>query len=547
MKSRIIMFAMAAVALLAVGCQKENGDGLRLIAEGYNSGTKVAVDGNTSTWVDGDMVLINGKEASVSVSGSNATVNLGEGNGVDAPFYGVYPAGIYTSNSGASYTLTLPASYTYSASAGVQHLASPMVGYTENSTSMTFKHLTAAVTVQVVNYHYDYSIVVDSIEVVSNSYKLNGEMTVSIVSDITVDPVATDDASLKSVKMLMGSGLTVAVGDSTAVQVPVLPVGDGNKFTVTVWVHRADQASIAVQLTREQTTGGSLLRANLGYARYTIGGPFSVSATKKVVFSKGNLQYQASTNTFSFASSQYSFIGSTEGNTSDTTSRKTQSYLIDLYGWATSGYNGLYAYYRYPMLETSTPANNSRFGDGTSSNLNSNYDWGRFDVVNGYPVNTWRTLLKAELEYLIGTRSQLISGLPSGTNSSIARYTKATVASKCGVLFFPDYYIHPSGLSIEGSPSYNTVGSGFSTFVVTEEDWSKMELAGVVFLPAAGYGNTWGSGTTVSQPNGGGHYWTATASSTTQAHYLNIAETALGFTTANKGFAKAVRLVRDVE
>ena len=41
-------------------------------------------------------------------------------------------------------------------------------------------------------------------------------------------------------------------------------------------------------------------------------GKFSVSATKVVCFSQGNLQYKASTNTWRFAEEQYDFVGDTE-------------------------------------------------------------------------------------------------------------------------------------------------------------------------------------------------------------------------------------------
>lgn len=65
-----------------------------------------------------------------------------------------------------------------------------------------------------------------------------------------------------------------------------------------------------------------------------VDGLFSVSATKKVYFSKGNLQYQASTNTWRFATNQWDRIGS--GNSSISSS---YSGWIDLFGWGTSGYN----------------------------------------------------------------------------------------------------------------------------------------------------------------------------------------------------------------
>lgn len=40
-----------------------------------------------------------------------------------------------------------------------------------------------------------------------------------------------------------------------------------------------------------------------------INGLFSVSATQQVYFSQGNLQYQASTNTWRFAENQWDYVG----------------------------------------------------------------------------------------------------------------------------------------------------------------------------------------------------------------------------------------------
>lgn len=53
-------------------------------------------------------------------------------------------------------------------------------------------------------------------------------------------------------------------------------------------------------------------------AKYGIvNGEFSVSPTNKVYFSKGNLQYQASTNSWRFAERQWNYIGETNQNISD--------------------------------------------------------------------------------------------------------------------------------------------------------------------------------------------------------------------------------------
>ena len=75
-------------------------------------------------------------------------------------------------------------------------------------------------------------------------------------------------------------------------------------------------------------------------------GLFSVSATKQVHFSQGNLQYQASTNTWRFAEHQYDYVGTQTadycgfygGNVSGSDNRNISSTYngwIDLFGWGT--------------------------------------------------------------------------------------------------------------------------------------------------------------------------------------------------------------------
>ena len=61
---------------------------------------------------------------------------------------------------------------------------------------------------------------------------------------------------------------------------------------------------------------------------------FSVSATEQIQFSRGNLQYKASTGTWRFAESQLDFVGNANSAISS-----NNSGWIDLFGWATSGWN----------------------------------------------------------------------------------------------------------------------------------------------------------------------------------------------------------------
>ena len=66
---------------------------------------------------------------------------------------------------------------------------------------------------------------------------------------------------------------------------------------------------------------------------------FAVSENSYVAFAKGNLQYQASTNTWRFADKQYDVIGEENANVSE-----NYDGWIDLFGWGTSGYNNRMPY-----------------------------------------------------------------------------------------------------------------------------------------------------------------------------------------------------------
>lgn len=151
--------------------------------------------------------------------------------------------------------------------------------------------------------------------------------------------------------------------------------------------------------------------------------PFSVSATKQVRFSQGNLQYQASTNTWRFAEHQYDIIGNGNENISP-----TYSGWIDLFGLGTSGYNN-----KYPYI---TSRLNADYVDGDIAN--SNYDWGVYignSIING-ASSSWRTLTNEEWKYLFDTRSDAAS-----------KRGHTIVHGVTGMVLLPDSWTLPTGCS----------------------------------------------------------------------------------------------------
>ena len=224
-----------------------------------------------------------------------------------------------------------------------------------------------------------------------------------------------------------------------------------------------------------------------------IDGLFSVSATKKVFFSMGNLQYKASTGTWRFATNQYDCIGSANSNISS-----SYNGWIDLFGWGTSGYNGKYPY----MTSTSE----YDYGNGNNNISGTNYDWGVYNrISNGGDISgQWRTLTRAEWNYVFKTR----------TTASGRRYAKAQVAGVNGVILLPDDW----NINYYSLYSTNSSNASFSSNVINSSTWiNSLQSHGAVFLPAAGSrkGNVY-----YSDPVGG--YWSSSCSGSDFAYYLHF-------------------------
>ena len=253
---------------------------------------------------------------------------------------------------------------------------------------------------------------------------------------------------------------------------------------------------------------------------------FSVSAGKKVTFSKGNLQYTQSTNIWSFASTQWEVIGTdnviggsgvySDPTVGDCNEGTALADKVDLFGWSTATTN---------------------FGVSTSEDFDdysgSFVDWGRNKIGNDAP-NTWRTLTIDEWSYL--------------------RYDRTNADDLCGVaqvngvnglIFLPDNWVCPSGVSFK-SGFYNNYGvdyyAAYQTFTAAE--WSLLEAAGAVFLPAAGGRG----GSNVYGVQNYGDYWSASEDTGYDDVYnLSFASDEARMYNYNPRFlGLSVRLVKDL-
>ena len=212
-------------------------------------------------------------------------------------------------------------------------------------------------------------------------------------------------------------------------------------------------------------------------------GLFSVSATHQVHFSQGNLQYQASTNTWRFAEHQYDYVGSANSNISP-----IYSGWIDLFGWGT-GIN--------PTLSSSYPEDYGTF-----------VDWGSNAIINGgNTTNLWRTLTSAEWEYLLNTRPGASSKLGSGNINGVG-----------GLIILPDSWTLPSECSFASGFAiinpYHYPDWKHNSYTLAQ--WAQMEAAGAVFLPAAGRRK----GTDFDNVGFHGYYWSSTPYSKNDAYHM---------------------------
>ena len=251
-------------------------------------------------------------------------------------------------------------------------------------------------------------------------------------------------------------------------------------------------------------------------------GVFSVSADKQVTFSKGNLQYTQSTNTWSFAENQYDYIGTdnvTGGSVSFDPTYGDSRYgtaladKVDLFGWSTYATN---------------------FGVSTSTDyanyLGSFVDWGTNQIGDDAP-NTWRTLTYDEWKYLRYTRTNNLCGV-------------AQVNGVNGLILLPDNWTCPSGITFKsGVHSERGVYNYAAYQTFTAAEWSKLEAAGAVFLPASGYR----VGSHVLSVQDYGDYWSATGFNSNFVYYLYFYSDAAHMTNYNRYIGQSVRLVKDLQ
>ena len=236
----------------------------------------------------------------------------------------------------------------------------------------------------------------------------------------------------------------------------------------------------------------------------------------QIVFSKGNLQYQASsTHTWRFATRQWDFVGGRasasdplEGNVFEngvqcSNNKISNSYSgwIDLFGWGTG----------YQPTRTGNP-------------VTAYVDWGANAISNGgNEAYLWHSLTEAEWRYILYTRYSNKQATTYGSQ-------KALIDGVNGYIIFPD----------DWDKTWNP-----DSWTLIPSEWQALEDKGAVFLPAGGRRKDVAD---VMYANSNGNYWTCSENNSTQAYEASFSKASniSVKATALKEDGRSVRLVKVV-
>ena len=570
---KLILLAAELLAVMTA-CRKENSpSGLHAVMNDYaNSGQKAYIDSEKySCFVVGEKIRVNSSTGTVTAlerDGRQCVI----GDVDEATDYkAFYPAGLLADetvdlSSGLdSVAVSFPRVQEYKKGNGNQIIDNPMIaqlsGFNDDNNTLHFQNLCALLKITVCT-----SKAFDSIRVTMPGTSLWGNGHVSINDNKVlmdemndVDPDYRETVVLKLPEGHYGS----PNGEDFLIMIPEVTV---QNCTVKVEVLNRSALVKSFSLLRtDQVALNHNMIHRLAVFSFDAS-MFSVSATKKVVFSPGNLQFQAVGctqvnnqnngdlvgGTWRFAEHQWDTIGNNPGNSEeDANKRRTQSAWIDLFCWATSGWHSNGATYWTPFrLGASNTGYNP--GGSLSNSLTGQYaraDWGVFNNIYNPstqftdPAGTWYTMTKDEWVYLLDSRS--------GIRFALAQlYNVIGVDSVNGMLIFPDNWdptwYQPSNYN-------NYTAKFFSNQISFSYFQQQLESRGVAFLPAAG-NQAGGQNPPVAEVGVSGSYWSSTCKDgegKAYGLYFTNRTSNLGDVgssgTHSRGRARSVRLVRPVQ
>ena len=519
-KVSLILLSIATVgSMMFVGCKKDYQTvtlGVKL--ESANADGKLYIDGDRNpVFLDnGEQINVNGQTYSVVKNGANYNVTVNGGS----PFYAAYPATLPTASTGFSGTTDQPVRLSrwqkYECDAnGVQNVKLPAAAViTGNSNQLLFYNLCSLLEIQWTNPSRSDAYDIIGIEVTVPGQALYGDGRATLngtSSEISMDaPITNNRVNLDIANDYRE---TVVAGTASRKYYVVLPTFSNKNVTVRIQTLKHNPATADDQKLKTVTVSTSaavtLLRNTIVPMHISatpkednsLTGYFSISDNLKVVFSRGNLQHVGSTSpssgTWKFADRQYDFFGASNFNPGGYTSSNTR----DLFTWSNTGRRdyGLTLYDEY---------------EWRSRDVYPFLEWGKQSIYSVTSTtgesNVWFTLSDNEWNYLINERVVV-----NRTSKAPQLRGKATIT---GIINHPagssftsvnGFILLPDDWETEDVPQGLTfVYNRNNTYSVAQ--WARMEAAGAMFLPAAGWADIYDQeGNYFEASNDEGSYWSS--------------------------------------
>lgn len=341
------------------------------------------------------------------------------------------------------------------------------------------------------------------------SVTYDGETTSSTGTNVDVDRTTKTDIPFSA------STLSFAVATNLGgYTVEVLDAGMNVNTTIAPVLPSADASG-------DNLSAPVVVSNNLNLSSFTDPGltvfePFSVSATQKVYFSPGNLQYQASadgvtaSDNWRFAPHQWEWVGDdSHGNVYTSSTAKSTNTVepesarefytgwIDLFGWGATGqrYSTNTSHRYQPWAYSGTV-----YGPG-NENLSGKSDWG-YNMGEGYRTLTGGS--NGEWDYLVNKRattegmmSYMITKLLFSSSARIFyirfkakndseysvtyKFQQSPGEDTYGVILFPDDFA--TNHATEANLCAGYFNDRYSRRELSFTDWLSLQSAGCVFLP----------------------------------------------------------------
>ena len=469
MERNIIIAAIAAASalLLCASCQKQelieqnngNASGKTFTATIEQGLTKTTITSEYKVnWETGDQIDINGSIFSATPDASDATkATFTKVSGSDpTPDYtAVYPASIMVETQA-----TLPATQTYAAG----KFNAPMCAMSSTET-LEFKNFCGVLCFALKGTDKVKSIAVTANEQLCGPFEFADATSFSFTGENEGYTVALD----------CGEGVQLSSTGSTNFYVYLPPKDSytaGMKIVVT--------STEGKTFEKTTTTAVKIERNNLYTFDWTatfapvhpaLPGEFSVGATKKVQFSRGNLYWDG--DSYEFEANQYT-IGTWNAENH-----------VNYFFWSKEESVAGAASY----ADASAAASDVFFTNATAETAKADF------TVSGV-TGKFRTLSAGEWTYILSTRE----------NAADLLVEDVTV---CGVehclVIAPDACLN-SYVFDKTKKSYDAAA------------WATAEAAGLVCLPPAGYRD----GTDVKSGEGNGFYWASTTDAADKASNLGF-------------------------